>query len=70
MRTFVIYTTEVGGTYRVSRASRKEYDEAVKTGRWLEWEPPHFVDLKMIGFLDCDEYHDFVRDQTFEPFIL
>ena len=69
MRTFVIYTTAVGGTYRAARATREEYDEAVKSGLWMVTnQDDSWVDIKMIGFLECDEYHDFVLERTFAPF--
>lgn len=73
MRTFVIYTTETGGTYQIVRATREQYDEAVKSGVWdvtpYDWDTKTrtLVPIKMIGFLECREYHDFVLDKTFDP---
>jgi hypothetical protein len=65
--TFVIYTTELGGTYEVARATPDEYRQAIETGCWRD------VDTKMIAFLRVEENHDFVlggareKPETWKP---
>lgn len=65
--TFVIYTTQEGGLFKVTRASEGEYREAIDRGEWDEtpsyfdgprWTNP--VGLAFIAFLRVEDNHDFV----------
>lgn len=65
--TFVIYTTEEGGRYKIARASADEYRAAIDSGMWDETPPEYdgprgrdMVDLAMIALLRVEDNHDFI----------
>ena len=71
MRTFIVYTLFEGGTYHVVRGTWEEYVEAKEAGYLLvdsqHHGAPELIKPKMVAFLGCAEYHDFVLDKTFAP---
>lgn len=65
--TFVIYTTEQGGLFKVTRSTEGEYREGIERGQWDEtpndfdlprWSRP--VALKFIALLRVEQNHDFI----------
>lgn len=58
----VVYTTTKGGPMTVEWSTRKEYDEAVRTGKWLK-KPvgvtEEYLDLAMIAIANSVDLHDF-----------
>lgn len=62
--TFVVYTTEEGGIMKVEWSSREEYEEAVRTGKWMirpDWDgPAQYIDLKMVALASVEDLHDFI----------
>lgn len=65
--TFVIYTTESGGRFKIVKATHQEYLEAVASRQWDEtpWDEDcprgrDVVDLNMVAFLRVEENHDFI----------